>query len=281
MAKKYGVIGFPIGHSMSPFIHQRLFELRGLEAEYEKFQIEPERLTEVFDSTLRHLDGINVTIPHKLAIMNCCDVIDATAAEYGAVNTVCRRDGKYYGYNTDAYGFLKGLEFSNIPLGGKVLVYGFGGAARTLITESLKADCEVFVGTTAGLKDKAEPVVAELSEKNGKPITLLTNEEIDREFDLLVHATPVGMYPKVGEAPLTAEQIELFKCVYDIVYNPTETELLRIAREKGKICGGGLSMLVCQAMRGQTYWHGMEYTREEAVLVTEESARELERIFSK
>lgn len=281
MAKKYGVIGYPIGHSMSPFIHQRLFALRGLEAEYEKYEITPEKLTEVFGTTLKQLDGINVTIPHKLAIMNCCDVIDATAAEYGAVNTVCRREGKYYGFNTDAYGFLKGLEFSDIPLGGRVLVYGFGGAARTLITESLKAGCEVFVGTTRELKAQACPVVAELSEKNGRPVTLLTNEEIDREFDLLVHATPVGMYPKVGVSPLTAEQVDLFKYVYDIVYNPAETELLRIAREKGKVCGGGLSMLVCQAMRGQTYWHGMEFTKEEAALVIEESARELERVFGK
>ncbi len=279
--KKYGVIGFPLGHSMSPFIQKELFALRGIEAEYEKYEIAPEKLTEEFSKTLSKLDGFNITIPHKIAIMSCCDHIDEVAAEYGAVNTVVKRDGKFFGYNTDAYGFLKGLEFSDIPLEGKVLVYGFGGAARTLITESLKAGCEVTVGTTADRKAQAEPIVSELSAKNGKPITLLTNEEIDREYDLLVHASPVGMYPKVGVSPLTAEQVGLFKCVYDIVYNPTETELLKIAKEKGKVCGGGLSMLVCQAMRGQTHGLGVEFTKDEAAAVIEKSAKELERVFGK
>lgn len=279
MSKKYGVIGYPIGHTMSPFIQKELFELRGVTAEYEKYQIEPEKLTEQFSRVLSSLDGFNITIPHKLAIMKCCDVIDATAAEYGAVNTVCRRDGKYYGFNTDAYGFLKGLEFSGIPLEGKVLVYGFGGAARTLITESLKAGCEVTVGTTAELKAQAEPVVAELAAKNGKNINILTNGEIDKNFDLLVNATPVGMYPKTGVSPLNNDQVDLFSYVYDIVYNPSETELLRIAKEKGKVCGGGLSMLVCQAQQSQTHWLGVEFSKEETALVIERSAKELEKVF--
>lgn len=281
MVKKYGVIGYPIGHTMSPFIQKELFALRGFEAEYGKYQIEPEKLKEEFSATLKELDGFNITIPHKIAIISCCDEIDTTAAEYGAVNTVCKRDGKFLGFNTDAYGFLKGLEFSRIPLEGKVLIYGFGGAARTLITESIKAGCEVTVGTTAELKCQAEPVVAELAAKNGKKINILTNEEIDKEFDLLVNATPVGMYPKVGVSPLTEGQVDLFKYVYDIVYNPTETELLRIAREKGKISGGGLSMLVCQAQQAQTHWYGAEFTREETALVIERSAKELLEVFGK
>lgn len=279
--KKYGVIGFPLGHSMSPFIQKELFALRGTEAEYEKYEIAPEKLSEEFSKTLSKLDGFNITIPHKIAIMSCCDEIDGVAAEYGAVNTVVKRDGRFFGYNTDAYGFLKGLEFSDIPLEGKVLVYGFGGAARTLITESLKAGCEVTVGTTADRLAQAEKVVAEIAAKKGKKIKLISNEEITENFDLLVHASPVGMYPKVGVSPITAEQVELFRCVYDIVYNPTDTELLKTAREKGKICGGGLSMLVYQAMRGQTHGLGVEFTKEEAATVIERSAKELERVFGK
>lgn len=281
MLKRYGVIGYPIGHSMSPFIHKELFSLRGHEVEYEKYEIAPEKLSETFDTTLRHLDGFNITIPHKLAIMGCCDEIDASAEEYGAVNVIANKNGKYTGYNTDAYGFLKGLEFSGIPLSGKVLVYGFGGAARTIITECLKADCEVFVGTTADRKELAEPIAAELSEKNGKPIKILTNEEINFEFDLLLHASPVGMYPHTGVSPLTEEQVGLFKYVYDIVYNPAETELLRLAKKLGKVCGGGMSMLVCQAIKGHEYWYGAEFTKEETTLVIEKSDKAMERIFSK
>ncbi len=281
MLKKFGVIGYPIGHTMSPFIQKELFSLRNFSAEYEKFQIAPENLREQFDKTLSHLDGFNITIPHKIAIMDCLDVIDSSAAEYGAVNTVLAKGGRYYGFNTDAYGFLKGLEFSGIPLEGNVLIYGCGGAARTLITESLKAGCNVTVGTTAERKAKAESVVAELVEKNGKKINLITNEEIERPFDLLVNATPVGMYPNAGTSPLTAEQIDLFSCVYDIVYNPDETELLRLARQKGKVTGGGLSMLVCQAQKSQYHWLGVDFTKEETALVIERSAKELERVFVK
>ena len=281
MIKKFGVIGYPIGHSMSPFIHKELFSLRGHEVEYEKYEIEPEKLDEVFNSTLRHLDGFNITIPHKLAIMPCCDELDFPASEYGAVNVIANRDGKYIGYNTDAYGFLMGLEFSGIPLKGKVLIYGFGGAARTLITESLKGGCEVFVGTTKELKAKAEPIVNELARQNGKTIKILTNEEINSEFDLFVNASPVGMYPKTGVSPITEEQVELFKYVNDIVYNPAETELLRIAKEKGKVCGGGMSMLVCQAIKGHEHWYGAEFSSEETALVIEKATKEMERSFGK
>lgn len=281
MLKKFGVIGYPIGHSMSPFIHKELFSLRGQKVEYEKYEIAPEGLSETFDSTLRHLDGFNITIPHKLAIMDCCDKIDASAAEYGAVNVIAQRDGEYIGYNTDAYGFLEGLRFSEIPLKGRVMVYGFGGAARTIITECLKADCEVFVGTTADRKAQAEVIVAEIAAKNGREIRVLANEEINEQFDLLVHASPVGMYPKVGVSPLTEAQVDLFKYVYDIVYNPAETELLRLAKKLGKTCGGGMSMLVCQAIKGHEYWYGAEFTKEETALVIEKSDKEMERLFSK
>lgn len=279
MQKKYGVIGYPIGHTMSPFIQKELFNLRNYNADYAKFEISPETLKAHFFDDLKSLDGFNVTIPHKVAIMDFCDDIDASAAEYGAVNTVCRYDGKYIGFNTDAYGFLKGLEFSKIPLEGKVLVYGFGGAARTIITESLKAGCEVTVGTLPELKSQALPIIEEISAKNGKKIHIAANEEIDRNFDLLINATPVGMYPKIGAMPISEEQVGLFTYVYDIVYNPFETELVKAAKQKGKICGGGLSMLVCQAQQAQMHWYGAEFTLSETETVIQNAAKELAEVF--
>ena len=266
---------------MSPFIHKELFELKNVEADYGKQEIAPEALAEVFETDLKKLDGFNITIPHKVAIIDALDGLDKIAEEYGAVNTVVRRDGRYYGYNTDAYGFLKGLEFSGITLSGKVLVYGFGGAARTIITECLRAGCEVFVGTLPSLMDSAEKVVTEISAKTGKGIKLISNDEIKEKFDLLVNATPVGMYPKVGVSPLKAEQVDLFDAVYDIVYNPQETELLRIAKSLGKTFGGGLSMLVCQAELAHKVWYGAEFTREETEKVIAASAREMEEVFGK
>lgn len=281
MSKKFTVIGFPIGHSMSPFIHKELFGLKNVEAEYGKQEIDPKELEEVFEKELKTLDGFNITIPHKVAIINMLDEIDGIAAEYGAVNTVLRKDGKYYGYNTDAYGFLKGLEFSNIKLQGKVLVYGFGGAARTIITECLKAGCEVTVGTLAELVEKARITISEIEEKSGKKIKLITNEEIVDRYDILVNATPVGMYPKVDATPISEEQIELFDSVYDIVYNPQQTKLLKIAKEKGKVCGGGLSMLVCQAEKAHNIWYGAEFSNEETEEVIRKTAIEMGEMFGK
>ncbi len=280
MSKKFNVIGYPIGHTMSPFIHKELFSLKKFDAEYGKLEISPEKLREEFE-VLKELDGFNVTIPHKVSIIDLLDEIDSVAAGYGAVNTVARKDGKYYGYNTDAYGFLKGLEFSSIELGGRVLVYGFGGAARTIITECLKADCDVTVGTQAELIGAAEPIISELMEKNGKKIKLVRNQEIDTEYDLLVNATPVGMHPNVNASPINAEQIDLFSSVYDIVYNPQQTELLRIAKEKGKVCGSGLSMLVCQAELAHKIWYGAEFSKEETKEIIAKTASELGREFGK
>ncbi len=277
--KKYAVVGFPLGHTMSPFIQKELFSLGGLDAEYGKFEVSPENLSQYFSSTLSLLDGFNVTIPHKTSIIPLLDSIDDASREYGAVNTVCRKDGKYFGFNTDAYGFLQGLAFSGIALEGKVLIYGFGGAARTIITESLKAGCDVTVATTPDRLAKAHSVTEELSSKKGKSVKLITNDEIDSEYDLLVNASPVGMYPNSAQTPIYAEQIGLFSQVYDIVYNPHKTELLRIAESQGKITGEGLSMLVFQAQQAHNIWYGAEFTRQQTKAVIEKAAAKLLEVF--
>ncbi len=279
MVKKYGVIGFPIGHTMSPFIHTELFSLRNFSGEYGKFQIEPENLGEEFEKTLKKLDGFNVTIPHKVEIIKYLDRLDASAAEYCAVNVVANQNGEYVGYNTDAYGFLQGIKLSDIELCGKVLIYGFGGAARTIITECLKAGCEVTVGTLKEFMNDAEKTVNEISKKLGKEIKLISNEEIKERYSLLVNATPVGMYPKVDAMPLEEKQIDLMDAVYDIVYNPEETLLLKTAKEKGKKCGGGLSMLVAQAAKAHEYFYGAEFTEDETALVIEKTAEKQEEMF--
>ena len=279
MVKKYGVIGYPIGHTMSPFIHTELFSLRNFSGEYDKYQIAPESLGEEFNSFLKTLDGFNVTIPHKVEIIKYLDRLDSSAAEYGAVNVVSKENGEYVGYNTDAYGFLQGVKLSGITLGGKVLVYGFGGAARTIITECLKAGCEVTVGTLKELIPAAEKTVDEISKKLGKEIKLTSNEDIKERYSLLVNATPVGMYPKTEAMPLEESQIELFDAVYDIVYNPEETLLLKTAKQMGKKCGGGLSMLVTQAQKAHTIFYGAEFSNEETAEVIKKTAAAQEEAF--
>ncbi|MBQ5911005.1 MAG: shikimate dehydrogenase [Clostridia bacterium] len=279
MAQKFGVIGFPIGHTMSPFIHTQLFASRGFSAEYGKKEIAPEKLGEEFENTLKNYDGFNVTIPHKVAIINYLNELDESAKEYGAVNVVVNKNGKYIGYNTDAYGFLKGLELSGISLSGRVMVYGFGGAARTIITEAVKAGCEVTIGTIPKLLTGAEEIAKELGNKLSTEIKVITNEQITENYNLLVNATPVGMFPKVDAMPIEPEKLALFDAVYDIVYNPEQTLLLKTAKQMGKQCGGGLSMLVAQAAKAHTIFYGAEFSGEEIINVIEKTAKEQEAIF--
>ena len=162
---------------------------------------------------------------------------------------------------------------------GKVLVYGFGGAARTIITECLKAGCDVSVGTSSERMKKASDVIKELEDKGGKKIRLVSNEQITEKYDLFINTSPIGMYPNIGISPIRDEQIELFDYVYDIVYNPQDTELLKLAKEKGKVCGGGLSMLVCQAEKAHTIWYGAEFSEEETERVIAAAAREMKEVF--
>lgn len=279
MVKKYGVIGYPIGHTMSPFIHTELFKLRNFSGEYGKFQISPEELGNEFENTLKKLDGFNVTIPHKVAIIKHLDRLDDSAAEYGAVNVVANINGEYVGYNTDAYGFLAGLRINKIELKGNVLVYGYGGAARTIIAEAFKAGCSVTIGTTEQFSEGAKPIADELGKKFGKEIKILTDEEIVNRYDLLVNATPLGMYPKVEAMPLSEDKLSLFDAVYDIVYNPEETKLLATCKKTGKKCGGGLSMLVAQAAKAHEYFYGVKFDENEVLAVIEKTAKEQEAIF--
>lgn len=277
MRKNFGVIGYPIGHTMSPFIQKELFSLRGFDAAYGKFEIAPERLEAEFSGKLKELDGFNVTIPHKVAIIPFLDELDTSAAGYGAVNTVKCQDGRFIGYNTDAYGFKKGLEFSGIEFAGRIAVYGYGGAARTIITEGIKAGCEVAVITSADRKEKALSAIKQINEK----VVVFATEEFDKNFDLFVNASPVGMYPNSSASPIDEQQIEMFNCIYDIVYNPFETELVKMAKNRGKVWGNGLSMLVCQAQLAQTYWCGAEFSTDETRLVIHKAEQELQEVFGK
>ena len=133
--KKFAVIGHPIGHTMSPFIHNRLFQLSGIEAEYIKLDIAPENLADEYNRLLSKLDGYNITIPHKQNIIQLIDEIDDKAKMYGSVNTVANSDGIAKGYTTDPDGFLKALDAAGIILDGRVVILGCGGVARTMAYE--------------------------------------------------------------------------------------------------------------------------------------------------
>ncbi len=222
-----GLLGRKLGHSYSPRLHA-LYGDNG----YRLFEVEPEAVADFLHNG--PFDALNVTIPYKKDAAQACAELSPTARATGSVNTVVRlADGKLLGDNTDAFGFAYAFSKLGIPMAGKkALVLGSGGAAAT--------------------------VRHVLSELGAKPVTISRQGpnnygNLARHADahLIVNATPVGMYPHCGEAPLSLRGFPLLEAVFDLVYNPARTILLKEAEKLGVPCANGLLMLVAQAHRSR------------------------------
>lgn len=278
--QKFSVIGHPIGHTMSPFIHNALFALSGKRVEYSVMDIAPENMQQDY-AVLRQISGYNITIPHKQAIIPYLDELDESAERYGAVNCVSNGE-KAVGYNTDAYGFLMALETADIPLRGEVLICGCGGVARTMAFESLLAGCSLTFAVLESDMPAAQKLKAELLEKLPESkIEIGLIGTFVKVCDLLINATPVGMYPKVDAMPVNEEQLRVTKSVFDAVYNPRKTMLIKKAEENGIPHGEGMAMLVRQAAKAHIIWYGAKFTNEQIAEVIDASYKEMERLFGK
>lgn len=274
--KKFAVIGHPIGHTMSPFIHTRLFALSGIEAEYTKLDIAPENLASEYKNTLSKLDGYNITIPHKQNIIPLIDKIDDKAKMYGSVNTVSNKDGIATGYTTDPDGFLKALEAAGIVLNGRIVIVGCGGVARTMAYEIVLKKLPLLFAVR---KEDVEIVKALCNEiRNaviGADVSHCLIEELSGDIDVLINATPLGMYPKVDSQPVKDEVINRSANVFDVVYNPLETVLIQKALANGSKAVGGMSMLVWQAVVSQQKWNGLTFDNADIAKLIIDSAEEL------
>lgn len=276
--ERYCVIGHPIGHTMSPFIHKRLFEISGICAEYTSRDVNLDNIAIDF-AELKKLRGFNVTIPHKQAIIPLLDRLDKSATLCGAVNTVFT-NGESVGYNTDMDGFTGALERAGIALCGRVLLCGTGGAARAVAFSAAKAGCEIEAAVQNGFENTAEALKNDILAKIGDAkLKIIHYDEISGEYDLAVNATPVGMYPNTNAAILSEEQIKNCKAIYDLVYNPRETLLLSTARKNGIKCDGGMSMLVLQAAKAHEIWYGAKFDREQISRIIDDATEETKRMF--
>ena len=252
--KHFAVIGHPIGHTMSPFIHAELFKLNHIDGDYTVVDIAPETLATEIPRLQRELDGFNVPIPYKSAVIPFLDGIEGVAEEYGSVNTVRCSDKS--GRTTDPVGFVRALGAAGIALKGRVA----GGVCRVFAGESARAGCEVTFGVLESDIPAAESIIADISKHHPAfRSDIVKIDELAGEFDLLVNATPVGMYPKVGNMPVQKELLRGCKAVFDAVYNPENTALVTAARECGCKAQGGMPMLVWQAAAAQEIWLGVEY----------------------
>lgn len=257
---KYGLLGYPLGHSLSPEIHRQLFAREGLEGEYTLLPVPPEEWERCLPERLA-LDGFNVTIPYKEKVLSAIDALHESARIYRSVNTVMRRpDGGHTGFNTDCDGFLHTLSANGIPLAGSVCVLGAGGVGRMFAIESTRQGALVAVAVRESGLEKARLLQKEISETLGKDLRILPIDSLKESFDLIINATPVGMFPQTEACPVEKEVVVQAKSVFDCIYNPSETLLLRFAREAGVKTAGGMDMLVWQAAVAHTYWHGTQFT---------------------
>ena len=247
------LIGYPLGHSMSPIIHKELFKIKNIDASYNLNEIAPENLKNEYKK-LKKLDGFNVTIPHKTGIIPMLDGLSQRAQLFGAVNTVKIENGKATGHNTDCFGFLRALEMAEINLGGKVLLCGSGGVSRMFAFESILAGADLTIAVRDSSLPAANLIKSEIKDKLDKQVKVVKLGDVEGEFDLLINGTPVGMFPKVDASVLPKEKVQKCKAVFDAVYNPQETLILKYAKEAGIKYSNGLSMLVWQAAVAQEIW---------------------------
>lgn len=227
-----GLLGGKLSHSYSPQIHSHLGDYP-----YTLFEVEPEHLDGFFRENT--FDGINVTIPHKKAVLPYCHSLSARAQKLGAVNTIVRKnDGTLVGHNTDYFGFSSMLKRSGLSVSGKkVLVLGSGGASATVVAVLNEAGAQTVVISRSGNDN-------------------YSNLHKHSDAAVIVNTTPVGTFPNVAESPLTLEEFPHLEGVLDVIYNPARTKLLLEAEERGIITQNGLWMLVAQAKESAEWFIG-------------------------
>ena len=260
----YGIFGHPVKHSLSPDMHNSAFNTLGLNSVYVAFDIDPESIEEAARAIrVMGIRGINITIPHKQTIIPYLDEVSPDAKLTGAVNTVKNENGRLLGYNTDVGGFLRAiredLDFS--PEGNTLFLIGAGGAARAVLSAfCMNGGAVVYI--TDIIKDKALELANQFK-ANFQNITIETVELdnqnlIEQKFneaDILVNASPAGM-DGVGSLDIPLTSLNKNAVVYDLVYKPPDTNLLKEAKQLGHKASGGLSMLLYQGAESFEIWTG-------------------------
>lgn len=266
MKKWYAVIGDPIAHSLSPFMHDTWFDEHDIDAAYIPIHVEPSQLEKSFEAmkTLG-ISGFNITLPHKQSIVPFLGKLEESAMQMNAVNTVNFDGAQYVGSNTDGDGFVRSMLVHPVDKASKVLLIGAGGAARG-IAHALKRAGFTDVTITNRTFRRAEELAAETG---GAAVTLATSEERLNEFAVIIQTTSVGL--ATSEAlPISLEQVKAGTLVADIIYNPLETPFLKRAEEKNCIILNGVGMFVYQGAIAFEKWTGIQPDTEKMIkLITE------------
>lgn len=259
------LIGDPVSHSLSPAIHNAAFEALGLNYIYVAFRVMECAGALAGLRAFDQMRGMSVTIPHKVSVCRHLDWIEGVAEKTGSVNTIVKDGGKLKGYNTDGPGALRALRESGILVHGKrVLMFGSGGVARGIAFSMLMEDPPPSAMTIMGIEEAQIAGLTEglrsldRSEVRGAGLTQVTLDAGIAEADLLINCSPVGMWPDMEKSLVPREYLRPGLPVFDVVYNPLETRLLRDARESGCQTIDGLSMFIYQAVGQFELWTGTE-----------------------
>jgi len=276
----FGLTGYPLHHSLSPRMHAAALRDCGLQGNYQLYPVEDAADLHELLNRLRQgsLQGLNVPIPHKGSILSFQDVLTSTARAIGAANTIFCRDGQLVGDNTDTAGFLADLDrlgwSQSVDQSQGALVLGSGGAARAVVYALTRSGWQVTIAARRREQAQALLETVQSSEGDGvstgeiKQLTAIHLGEaslsrIDPTPGLIINTTPLGMFPHQNASPWPQDLVfPVGAAVYDLVYNPAETALLRAARAGGLRVANGLGMLVEQAALSFEIWTGMDAPRE-------------------
>ena len=273
------LIGDPVIQSISPEIHNASFKDKRINFVYLSFRVEKDDLKRAITG-LQTLGvrGINVTIPHKESVMELLDSIDKSASVIGAVNTIINENRKLMGFNTDIDGFIEPFRERRIELRNrKALITGSGGSARACISGLVKEGCKDILILTRN-EVRGNKMVAHLK-KNLKftgEVLKLNEENLSKTLiavDIIVNATPVGMYPNVGESPIPLRLLKKSHVICDIVYKPLRTKLIEYGEKSGCVTIPGYEMLVNQAAKSFELWTGQEAPRDIMMKVAKSKLR--------
>ncbi len=263
--KIYAVIGDPIAQSLSPQLHNGLFKETGIDALYLPIAVKSENLENLIQGfRVMNFGGFNITKPHKMEIIKYLDELDPLAQKIGAVNTVVYRDGKMKGYNTDGFGFIKSIEnkIADRPKEKiNILILGCGGAVKSVAMALADWGINQVMIANRTL-EKAETLAAQINDNwPGKAVAIaMETEELKKAAataTIIVNGTSLGMADTATRTPLPQALITKEQLIYDMIYSPAETQLMKEAREVGAQAENGLEMLLYQGLLAFELWTGI------------------------
>ncbi|MFA5629635.1 MAG: shikimate dehydrogenase [Dehalococcoidales bacterium] len=260
-----GLIGDPVAHSLSPAIQNAAFKETNADYVYLPFRVVSADLPNAI-AGLRGLGicGVNVTIPHKIAVMPLLDELEPLAEKIGAVNTIVNNNGHLKGYNTDATGFLKSLEERNFaPAGEKAVILGGGGVSRAITLMLAAKGAQITILNRSGTLEQVKRTASNVSRQAQNEISVIELNENNlkralADADILINATNVGMHPNTEESLVLQSFLRPEMIVYDVIYNPEKTKLILDAEKVGAKAIGGLDLLVWQGAIAFELWTGIK-----------------------